>query len=58
MLMGRATPTEDDPDADQRGLSDGQFDSLGAAAWMLNRREVDIPFSRAASRILTSSEPG
>lgn len=55
MLMGRAEPTEDDPDADKRGLSDGQIDSLGGAAWWLNRREVDIPFSRAASRMMQSS---
>ena len=57
MLMSRAEPTEDDPDADKRGLSGGQLDSLGGAAWVLNRREVDIPFSRAASRILQTSAP-
>ena len=31
-------------------LTDRQFDELAQAAWDLNRREVDIPFSRAASR--------
>lgn len=36
------------------GLTDGQVDALGGAAWRLNRREVDIPFSRAASAILRS----
>lgn len=30
-------------------LSDGQFQQLFAAAWQLNRTEVDVPFSRAAS---------
>lgn len=57
VLMGRAQPTEEDPDADQRGLSDGQLDSLGGAAWLLNRGAVDIPFSRAASRIMRSFGP-
>lgn len=57
MLMGRAEPTEEDPDADKRGLSDAQMDSLSSAAWSLNRRVVDVPFSSAASRILRNSEP-
>lgn len=35
-------------------LTDNQFDTLWNAAWGLNRRDVDIPFSRAASRILSS----
>jgi hypothetical protein len=30
-------------------LSDGQFQVLAWAAWNLNRSEVDVPFSRAAS---------
>lgn len=30
-------------------LNDGQFDRLFAAAWRLNRDEVDVPFSRAVS---------
>lgn len=37
-------------------LTDRQFDSLSNAAWGINRHEVDIPFSRAASRILATSE--
>jgi hypothetical protein len=45
----------DDPDA-EGGLSDAQVDELGSAAWALNRGGVDVPFSHAASRIL-SSEP-
>ncbi len=35
-------------------LTDRQFDGLADAAWALNRHEVDVPFSRAASRILGS----
>lgn len=38
-------------------LTDRQFDGLSNAAWDLNRREVDVPFSLAASRI-RNSEPG
>ncbi len=37
-------------------LTDRQFDDLASAAWLLNRQEVDIPFSRAASRNSRSSE--
>lgn len=36
-------------------LTDRQFDLLSDAAWGLNRREVDVPFSRAALRILGSA---
>jgi len=35
-------------------LTSRQFDQLADVAWALNRREVDIPFSLAASRILSS----
>lgn len=38
-------------------LTDRQFDQLADAAWSLNRRDVDIPFSLAASRMLQSSGP-
>jgi hypothetical protein len=31
-------------------LTDRQFGDLAGAAWLLNRGEVDVPFSRAASR--------
>lgn len=31
-------------------LTDRQYDDLSNAAWYLNRSEVDVPFSRAASR--------
>lgn len=37
-------------------LTDRQFDLLSDAAWALNRRDVDVPFSRAASRTLRGSE--
>lgn len=55
LLMGRAEPTEEDPDADKRGLTDAQVDTLSGPAWALNRRTVDVPFSSAASRILRTS---
>lgn len=32
-------------------LTDYQFQELAITAWMLNAREVDVPFSRAASRL-------
>jgi hypothetical protein len=36
-------------------LTDRQFDQLADAAWGLNRRDVDVPFSPAASAILNSA---
>lgn len=36
-------------------LTDWQFDQLFGGAWNINRREVSVPFSRAASRILNSA---
>lgn len=32
-------------------VTDSQFDSLAAAAYRLNKGEIDVPFSRAASRL-------
>lgn len=32
-------------------LTDSQFDTLAAACWRLNRGDIDVPFSRAASRL-------
>lgn len=32
-------------------LTERQFEDLAGAAWMLNRGEIDVPFSRAASRL-------
>lgn len=36
-------------------LTEGQFDKLGATAWMLNRGEISIPFSPAASALMLAS---
>lgn len=38
-------------------LSDAQYNRLADAMWQVNRREIDVPFSRAASTILRASEP-
>jgi hypothetical protein len=53
-----------DPDLDDAAwarlmgaLTDKQFEGLAAVSWYLNRGEVDVPFSRAASRLMDSSEP-
>lgn len=37
-------------------LSSAQFDLLSNTAWAVNRRDVDVPFSPNASRILQTSE--
>lgn len=53
-------PELDDADfADLMGkLTDSQFDELAATAWRLNKGEISVPFSRAASRLnrLTADE--
>jgi hypothetical protein len=36
-------------------LTDRQFDQLADAAWGINRRDVDVPFSEAASRLSQNS---
>lgn len=36
-------------------LTDRQFDELSNAAWYLNRGDVDVPLSRAASRLTQDS---
>lgn len=36
-------------------LTEQQFEELAAAAWYLNRGEVDIPFSSAASKLIQAS---
>jgi hypothetical protein len=38
-------------------LSDGQFQALANAAWAVNARDVDVPFSPRVSQILASSAP-
>jgi len=35
----------------EESLTDRQYDDLFTAAWLLNRGDVDVPFSRAASRL-------
>lgn len=39
-------------------LTENQFDSLAVVAWQLNKGDIDVPFSRAASRLnrLTADE--
>ena len=39
-------------------LSDGQYDRLAALAWSVNRGQVDVPFSSAASRLRRTSGAG
>jgi hypothetical protein len=39
-------------------LTDRQFSNLADAAWGLNRRDVDVPFSHAASLLNGTSESG
>jgi hypothetical protein len=36
-------------------LTEKQFDDLAGAAWYLNRGEIDVPFSSAASRLMSGS---
>lgn len=38
-------------------LTSAQFEALSDAAWSVNRGSVDVPFSPAALRITSSSEP-
>jgi hypothetical protein len=54
---GPADGEDTDSGAGGHGLTDGQFDALCGAAWALNKRTVDVPFSLAASRILRKPEP-
>lgn len=46
---------EDDWATLDGSLSDGQFQALVNAAWMVNARDVDVPFSPRVSQILASS---
>lgn len=53
-------PTLDDEDWKtllDDALSDAQWGQLTNAAWAVNARDVDVPFSRLASRTLASSAP-
>lgn len=47
--------TDEQFDAMQDKLTDRQFQDLSWAAWLLNRGEIDVPFSRAASRMTEPS---
>lgn len=50
-------PVLDEEDwAALEGLNDGQWQQLCGAAWAVNAADVDIPFSRAASRALSESD--
>lgn len=42
--------TQDDWKRLNEALTDRQYDELAQAAWDLNRRDVSVPFSRAASQ--------
>lgn len=39
-------------------LSDGQYDDLVNASLLVNQGTVSVPFSRAAFRVMRSTEPG
>lgn len=47
---------DEDWDALDEKISDGQWQILVNAVWAICSREVEVPFSRTASRILRSSE--
>lgn len=53
-------PQLDDPAWERliESLTNRQFEELAWAAWTLNRGEIDVPFSLAASELTASSEPG
>jgi hypothetical protein len=51
-------PPLTDEDWDLLDLSQGQFDELVGAAWLLNQGKVDIPFSFAGSAAIPSSDNG
>lgn len=48
----------DDTDEHPGVLSSGQFDVVAMAAWGVNRRDVDVPFSLADSQRLATSALG
>lgn len=55
-LIGGVRKLEDGTEEEVEGvLTSRQFDDLGNAAWGLNRREISIPFSPAASRMTRDS---
>lgn len=60
--LARECTVEPELDADDwdhllgEALTDAQWDVLSNAVWAVNQRDVDVPFSLAASRILQNSE--
>lgn len=40
------------------GMTDATYELLTEAAWAVNKRDVSVPFSRAGSQILRTSEAG
>ncbi|MEU4367556.1 hypothetical protein [Micromonospora chersina] len=55
-LLGGVRKGEDGVEEEIEGvLTSRQFDELADAAWALNRREISVPFSPAASRMTRSS---
>lgn len=48
---------DDDWRSLDEAMNDAQWQSLATAAWAVNARDVDVPFSARASRILATSEP-
>lgn len=53
-------PQLDDPAWERliESLTNRQFEEQAWTAWKLNRGEIDVPFSLAASQLTTSSGPG
>lgn len=59
LLRISVLPALDDDDWAQleETLSTGQWQELNNTAWLVNQRDVSVPFSQRASRILASSAP-
>lgn len=55
-LLGSEDENGEDEDGEEGILSDRQVSDLQDAAWFLNRGEVAVPFSRAASFVRRSTE--
>jgi hypothetical protein len=56
--VAEGQPHTDACEGPSGGLSQRQYDELASAAWLLNRVQVDIPFSRVASRMIRGGGPG
>lgn len=55
--QARLTAAGREHEIEEGKLTDRQLDRLSDAAWGINRRDIDVPFSRAASRLNQTSEP-